>query len=497
MLPTTLSKETGNPINTMRIFLVLTLFLTCWSLSGHASQLHIGATTVDITPAEPVALAGQMHVRISTENATPIHAVAVALESRDGDKSLDHVVSVSCDLVAIREGILDRLRERLAGKLEGLDVNKIFLNATHTHTGPITRESSRYNLPETGLMRPEAYVEFLLERLEEAVTESWNNRLPGKMGYGQGQAVIAQNRRATYADGSAQMYGKTDTPDFRTIEGREDHNLDVLFFWNMQDELIATAVNVPCPSQEVEGLKVVHADFWDPVRNQLREKYGTNLHIIAWTGAAGDVVPRPMFDKKADERMRRLRGLTRLEEMARRIVRGWEEAYEVAKLEPVTDPVLQHRVETLELPLRAVTSEELETAKAEMARLEGDPKQMTRYLWNKRVVDKHSAMESGEAKPYQMELHTLRLGDVAIGTNPFELFTAYGSQMKARSPGVQTFVIQLAGPGSYLPTPLAVQGGGYSAVIQSSNVGPAGGQKLVEATVANWLDLWKSGDKSE
>ncbi len=482
----------------MRIFFALTLFVACGTFSGHAAQLHVGATTVDITPEEPVALAGQMRTRISKENATRIHAVAVALESRDGDKSLDHAVTVSCDLVAIREGILERLRERLDGKLDGLDLNKIFLNATHTHTGPVTRENPNYTLPDSGLMRPPAYIEFLLDKLAEAVTESWNNRQPGKMGYGQGQAVIAQNRRATYADGSAAMYGKTNTPDFRTIEGREDHNLDVLFFWNAQDKLIATVVNVPCPSQEVEGLSVIHADFWDPVRKQLREKHGENLHIVAWTGAAGDVVPRPMFDKKADERMRRLRGLTRLEEMARRIVRGWEEAYEVAKKEPVSDPVLHHRVETLELPLRAVTAEELEATKAEMAKLEGDPKQITRYLWNKRVVDKHAAMESGEAEPYQMELHVLRLGDVAIGTNPFELFTAYGDQMKARSPAVQTFVIQLVGSGSYLPTPLAVRGGGYSAVIQSSKVGPIGGQKLVDATVAGWLDLWGSGDgKSE
>ena len=114
------------------------------------------------------------------------------------------------------------------------------------------------------------------------------------------------------------------------------------------------------------------------------------------------------------------------------------------------------------------------------------------------VVEKHAAMESGEAEPYQMELHVLRLGDVAIGTNPFELFTAYGDQMKARSPAVQTFVIQLVGSGSYLPTSLAVRGGGYSAVIQSTKVGPVGGQKLVDATVAEWLDIWGSEDgKSE
>lgn len=474
----------------MRIILIIVLSLACWALPVQASQLHIGASTVDITPEKPVALAGQFRTRISKENATRLQASAFALESRDGDRSLDHVVSVSCDLIAIRAGVPEELRERLKGKLEGLDPNKIFLSATHTHTAPVTNDDHSYDIPAEGAMQPAEYRAFLLDRLETLVTECWNSRQPGKFGYGQGQAVIAQNRRATYADGSAQMYGKTDVPEFRTIEGKEDHNLDVLFFWDSADRLIATAVNVPCPSQEVEGLNVVHADFWDPVRRQLREKHGADLHIVAWTGAAGDVVPRPMFDKKADERMRRLRGLTRLEEMARRVVQGWEEAYEAAKLEPVSDPVLKHQVQSLELPLRAVTEAELVAAKAEMAKLEGDPAQATRYNWNKRTVDKREAMDKGTAEPYFMELHTLRLGDVAIATNPFELFTAYGSQMKARSPAVQSFVIQLAGPGTYLPTELAVQGGGYSAIIQSSHIGPEGGQKLVEETVAGWLGMW-------
>jgi len=36
-----------------------------------------------------------------------------------------------------------------------------------------------------------------------------------------------------------------------------------------------------------------------------------------------------------------------------------------------------------------------------------------------------------------MEWHALRLGDVAIVTNTFELYTDYGVQMKARSPAVE------------------------------------------------------------
>ena len=65
--------------------------------------------------------------------------------------------------------------------------------------------------------------------------------------------MVAQNRRAVYADGRAVMYGATDKADFRGIEGPEDQGVEVLFFWDGGGKLIATAVNVACPSQEVEG----------------------------------------------------------------------------------------------------------------------------------------------------------------------------------------------------------------------------------------------------
>jgi hypothetical protein len=93
--------------------------------------------------------------------------------------------------------------------------------------------------------------------------------------------------------------------------------------------------------------------------------------------------------------------------------------------------------------------------------------------------------------PHKMELHVVRLGDVAIATNDFELYVDYGVQMKARSPAIQTFVIQLAGEGTYLPTKRAVGGGGYGAVPQSNRVGPEGGQVLVEQTVEAIKSLWE------
>ena len=89
-----------------------------------------------------------------------------------------------------------------------------------------------------------------------------------------------------------------------------------------------------------------------------------------------------------------------------------------------------------------------------------------------------------------MELHAIRLGDVAFATNPFELYLDYGFRIVSRSNAEQTFVIQLCCDScGYLPTARAVPGGGYSALV--SKIGPVGGQVLVEETVQAINSLWE------
>ena len=57
--------------------------------------------------------------------------------------------------------------------------------------------------------------------------------------------------------------------------------------------------------------------------------------------------------------------------------------------------------------------------------------------WKQAVVDRYHQQEAGTARPYEMELHTIRVGDVAIATNDIELFTDFGTQMKSHSPALQ------------------------------------------------------------
>jgi len=197
-----------------------------------------------------------------------------------------------------------------------------------------------------------------------------------------------------------------------------------------------------------------------------------------------------MYRKAAEERMSRLRGQERLGELGRRIDQAWADAYEGAAKERHDDVPFAHHVEDLQLTPRLVTAKECADARAQVAKIAAGPSSHWQ-IWHQKIVDRYEQQQAGQAQPYPMELHVLRLGDVAIATNVFELFTDYGVQIKSRSDALQTFVIQLAGEGSYLPTARAVQGGGYSAVAQSNHVGPEGGQELVEHTVEAIHRLWQ------
>ncbi|HWL07989.1 MAG TPA: hypothetical protein VNQ76_06285 [Planctomicrobium sp.] len=479
-------------------FFLIAVFFTGWCEDHpiQAAQLYVGGATVNITPDEPVAMEGSFRLRIAKSVATPCIATALAIERRDGDISLEQAIFVSCDLVAIRGGaapdadLYAPLRAALKGRIPDNVINKIILNATHTHTGPLLSEG-KFHLPETGVMRAADYFEFLMTQLSAVIVQAWDAREPASVGWGLGHAVIAQNRRTVYADGTAVMYGKTDSPTFRGLEGGEDHGVEILYFWNDRGEPLATAINVACPAQAVEGGNAINADFWHPVRVMLQEKYGKRLLVLGWIGASGDQSPRPLYRYNAEERMRKLRGLNPAQSAAKKIVSTWEDVYEVVRRDQHADVALEHRVETVKLPYNRVTPADAKRAQQAIDRND-QAKGLFNRWWYQSVVSRYEQQQQSETLSYEMELHAIRLGDVAIVTNDFELFTDYGVQIKACSPALQTFVIQLCGPATYLPTERAVKGGGYSAIAESNLIGPKGGQVLVNEAVRLVKEIWES-----
>ncbi|MCL2117631.1 MAG: hypothetical protein FWH27_04285 [Planctomycetaceae bacterium] len=481
-----------------RFFFTVLLFFCVSTLD--AATLKIGTARNDMTPSKSVPLLGQFNLRLSQGVDTPLRVNVVALESIDGEKQLDAAIFVCADLVMIPDDLVHVVREKVTAKDASIDVNKLIINATHTHTAPTLKLSSP-KLPVSDQMMdyPEA-IDFTAERIADAVASAWKNRKPGKIAFGLDFGVIGWSRRIVYADGSAQMYGNTNQANFRGIENMEDHDIGSIFFLDENDKVSAVAVNVACPSQVVEGRSTINADYWHPVRETLAKRFGDDLVVLGWCGASGDIAPRPMYRKEAVGRMNSLRKLDEMQEIARKIDRAVADTWEAVQETATDDVPLAHRVETLQLPMRKVTEQEYQAAKAECekidAAIKANPNKAPAEVdwmaggWHGGVVQRYEAQQKDPDIHFPSPIHVVRLGETAILTNQFELFTDYGVQMKARSPAVQTFVIQLVGDGSYLPTERAIRGGSYSAIIQSTPVGPEGGQVLVDETLKTALELF-------
>jgi hypothetical protein len=169
-----------------------------------------------------------------------------------------------------------------------------------------------------------------------------------------------------------------------------------------------------------------------------------------------------------------------------------------------TDVPLVHLVRQVDLPARIVTEAEYTVAKKVCDDIDAKKERKGRDTWVRKlyggVCERYLAQQQGN-RTYSLEMHVLRLGDVAIATSPFELYVDYGEQIQARSAAGQTMLIQLASAmdkAYYLPTTRAVAAGNlneepftnYSATPITSIVGPEGGQVLVDRTVEAVNSLW-------
>jgi hypothetical protein len=476
------------------------------------AALKIGWAQVDITPKEPVLLAGQFPARVSEGVLDPITATVLTLEA-DGE----HVVFVTCDVVSIPDKLRDSVRARLA-KLQGLDPMKVILHATHSHTAPLYHEERVVPGIPLPVMATADVITFTADLIAKAVVQSWNARAPGGISFGLGHAVVGRNRRSFDVNGKSTMYRDITKPDFSHIEGFEDHGVNFIATYDPQGALTGLVVNLACPAQESESMYVLTADFWHDTRLELRRRHGEKLFIAAQCSTAGDQSPHfdrnSGYDFKSAKRMLALKNRSMRAEIAHRIANAADEVLPLIARTIDRNPTLKHHVETLALPMNKLAEADVADARKEVAlwgnRFETEKKKIDaqtsvpkgnrwyvavtgaygRMRWNQGVLDRFDAQKMGpQTRP--TEIHVLRLGEIAIATNPFEYYLDYGIQIKARSPAVQTFLIQLAGAGTYVPSPRSVLGGGYGSLPASNPVGAEGGGVLREKTIDLINAYWK------
>lgn len=490
------------------------------------NKLKIGWAEESIVPEKKVDLAGQFFERISEYVESDIAVTAMAVEGNG-----DQMILVSADLVALNSYVLGQAREKLAQLTTEIDVSKVIVCATHTHTSmrtaaskddgkifvspatkilneflPADKQYTQLVQTDDTVITPLEAAEFVSEKIAIAAKRAWDTRAEAFFTNEFGRAPVGMCRRVSYDDGSAKMWGDTNTANFVSMEGGSDSGIELLYTFDQERKLTGIVANIACPAQILEQRSFISADYWGRAKTNLRERFGNDIFLLALGGAGGDQCPRdlvrwvepetpindPQIERKhklrhkADPSMFDISGCNRVgKRISNEIASVYEEITDLQE-----EGAFCHKVIQLNLPLRKVTMSEYERAVRRLTEYVARNKDKEVFNYedcacmyvNVGTIQRYREQQFTEV--YPIEYHVVRLGNIAIATNPFELFLDYGNRIKARSYAEQTFIVQLCcGSSGYLPTAKAERAGHYSAYVSSGKVGHEGGDLLVRQTI--------------
>lgn len=495
------------------------------------NKIKIGWSEKKLIPdGVKVSLAGQFYERVTNVVETPITVTCVAFDNGD-----DCALMCSCDLESVGYDLLVKVRENIAKK-SSLPVEKVIISAVHVHTGPDfngrdlsasatgglqvlkkfmpphIKYEQLEETSQTDIFCGDEACEYIANVIADTAIEAWETRKEGFFASAFGRAAVGMCRRVCYDDGSAKMWGDTDMANFTELESGNDSGIELLFTYDQSKKLTGVIANVACPAQILEHRTFISSDYWGKVKENLRKEYGESLFVLGLISAAGDQCPRDMIRwvepetpindpniirenvtiRVADPSMFDLKGCKLA---ARRI--SDEIKYALADVDTFTDKApLIHKNIKLDMPLRRVTIEEKDKAVKEVAdffeKIDGsfNFRDSARLHVHAGTIVRYELQQIQETD--EIEVHFIRLGNIAFATNPYELFLNYGNQIRARSKASQTFLIQLCcGSRGYLPTEKAEKGQHYSAYVSSGKTGHMGGELLVRKTLSEINEMFK------
>jgi len=502
------------------------------------NQLKIGWARRSISMEGPVSIPGQWYTRVSEGIHDPVYVTALCI---DGGEDQDFVIFCSCDIESMRgtHGG-NAVKEALERKNAPFTMDRVVLNATHSHAS-IDVSDIGDTTPDGKYMVPGAESRaFFAEQASEAILEAYNTRKSGKISFGYGYAVVGHSRRVIYFDdvskrkannivpnGHGVMYGQTDDEMFSSYEAGADHNLNAVYTFDEADKLTGIVINVPCPSQLSEHFMKLSADYWHDVRVEVAKEFGEDVYILPQCAAAGDLSPRTLHYKEAQARRMRLKFdinyslesksgtgagmdksgritedhynkvIAERKDIAERIIQSVKEIYAWAQKEKYDSVPVKHVYDMSDYEKYVITDEDIDLINKSIEEIEKTkpvPVDTMEYRTAKstydnairRYINTLKDAEDNKVEPnIKVGTHIIRIGDISFVTTPFELYMDYQHRIQARSPFLQTFIVQLCGDtcGGYLATERGIANKGYSATMFDNTISAAAGQQYVNNAV--------------
>ena len=437
--------------------------------------LRVGAASTVITPDLGTQIQGAgMPDQPARSVRDELEANALFLS--DGAES---VLLVGCDLAALPSDCVVAARTQMAEEI-GLPERSVIIACSHTHSGPSVLKTNYKKAIEN------AYLEALRGHLTDVAVQATKAACPATIGWGLGEAHIGYNRRCCWADGSHTMYNPGGREDFTGLEGPDDPSHLALFACDADGRPLAVLYNNTSHPTAFYGRDLFSADFPGAARATLREALG-DVPVLFLNGALGDIcrgiaVPgrgRPQTGEQSVQ------------------WRGQLAAGETLRLYHETtrhgEAPIAHLYEDLSLPVQLPDPDRLAWARSVIDRIDAgeDVRGMESIMaWG--IVSLQDAF--GDNPTDTAAVHVVRIGDVALVTQPFELYCQFGLDIKRRSPAPATGVCSLAdGYGGYCPTMYGVLGGGYSGEpIHWRRFVPEAGYRVVDAACQMLYSLWEN-----
>lgn len=196
-----------------------------------------GVARCDITPKTPMWLAGYgSRDRVSEGTIHPIWAKAMVLQDATGHRA----VLVTTDVLGFPKEMSDSIRDRLKKEF-GFERADIILSSSHTHSGPVLRDSlySIYPLDEAQIKTIEQYSDWLADEIVKLVGEAIAALKPAQVSSANGIVRFAVNRR-TNREG--------ELVETSSLNGPVDHAVPVLRVAGEDGGLMAVAFGYACHS---------------------------------------------------------------------------------------------------------------------------------------------------------------------------------------------------------------------------------------------------------
>jgi hypothetical protein len=159
------------------------------TLSGEGNLVEVGVSKIDITPLEPIRLAGYA-VREEESQGVEQKIWAKAMAIGGCEESV--CLLISAELIGILpEEMYKKPVEEISRKT-GIDKDNIAISVTHNHYAPKLRDKS---LPSAHRAAVKQYRESLSKKLVTVALNAYENRRLCHLSWGKGKVDFAVNRR--------------------------------------------------------------------------------------------------------------------------------------------------------------------------------------------------------------------------------------------------------------------------------------------------------------